>query len=162
MAEFPLCIHLSLLLSFSVCKHLCHPLSLPLPSQAGHNPQPSPSVNGSSGQGPQRQLPEVLGGAWEAPPGGGLPQITIIVAVFVLLAICIVVAVHVGPRLHQGHATFPTEPPVPKPEDGVYLIRWRVLGSQDSHQEAQKRAAVPSSCPAPNGPRPSFEEVTYL
>ncbi|XP_040832758.1 small integral membrane protein 33 [Ochotona curzoniae] len=126
--------------------------------QACHYSLPPPAVNGSSPeQGLQRQFPEMLGGAWEPPPGGGLPQITIIVAAFVLLAICIVVAVHVKPRLHKGHATFLTEPPVPKPENGICLIHWRVLGSQDTHQEAQK-----GSCPTPNGHRPSMEEVTYL
>ncbi|XP_027630650.1 small integral membrane protein 33 [Tupaia chinensis] len=113
----------------------------------------SPAVNGSSEQKPQRQPPEVLDGVWEAPRGDGLPLLTVIVAAFVLLAVCIVVAVHFGPRLHQGHACLLTEPPAPKPEGGIYLIHWRGRGSQDSHEEAQQE---------PDGPRSSVDEVTYL
>ncbi|KAL2778970.1 small integral membrane protein 33 [Daubentonia madagascariensis] len=130
--------------------------------QAGHYAWPSPAVNDSSGQEPMRQLPEVLGGAWEPPPGDGLPLLIVLVAVFVLLAVCTVVAVHFGPRLHQGHATLPTEPPAPKPEGSIYLIHWRVLGPQDRHEEDQQGPLVPGSCPMPDGPRPSNDEVTYL
>lgn len=119
-------------------------------------------MNGSGGQEPQRQLPEVPGGAWEPPQGDGLPLLTVIVAAFVLMAVCIVVAVHFGPRLHQGRATLPTEPPTPKPEDGIYLIHWRVLGPQDSHEDAQREPPVPGSCPVPDGPRLSIDEVTCL
>ncbi|XP_058162290.1 small integral membrane protein 33 [Dasypus novemcinctus] len=122
--------------------------------QADHYSWPSPAVNSSAGQEPQKQLPEVLGGAWEPPRGDGLPQLTAIVAVFVLLAVGIVVAVHFGPSLHQGHATLPTEPPAPKPEGGIYLTHWRILYPQDSHEEAQMG-------PAPDG-RSSIEEVTIL
>jgi hypothetical protein len=95
----------------------------------------------------------MVGGAQEPPPKDGLPLLTVIIAVFVLLAVCIVVAVHFGPKLHQGHATLSTEPPDPKPKDGIYLIHWRLLNSQDSHQEAQQRLPFP---------RPSIDEVTYL
>ncbi|KAL4661460.1 hypothetical protein H8957_016842, partial [Semnopithecus entellus] len=123
-------------------------------SQAGHYSWPSPAVNSSSGQESQRQLPEVL--------GDGLPMVTIMVAVFVLLAVCIIVAVHFGPRLHQGHATLPTEPLTPKPDGGIYLIHWRALGPQDSPEEAPWGPLVPGSCSAPDGPRPSIDEVTYL
>ncbi|XP_037597428.1 small integral membrane protein 33 [Cebus imitator] len=129
---------------------------------AGHYSWPSPAVNSSWGQEPQRQLPEVLGGTWEPPRGDGLHIVTIIVTIFVLLAVCIVVAVHFGPRLHQGRATLPTEPSTPKPEDGIYLIHWRVLGPQDSPEEAPQGPLVPGSCPAPDGPRPSIDEVTHL
>ncbi|XP_072866749.1 small integral membrane protein 33 [Chlorocebus sabaeus] len=130
--------------------------------QAGHYSWPSPTVNSSSGQESQRQLPEVLGGIWEQPRGDGLPMVTIIVAVFVLLAVCIIVAVHFGPRLHQGHATLPTEPLTPKPDGGIYLIHWRALGPQDSPEEAPRGPLVPGSCSAPDGPRPSIDEVTCL
>ncbi|XP_074236271.1 small integral membrane protein 33 isoform X1 [Saimiri boliviensis] len=130
--------------------------------KAGHYSWPSPAVNSSWGQEPQRQLPEVLGGTWEPPRGDGLHIVTVIVTIFVLLAVCIVVAVHFGPRLHQGHATLPTEPPSPKPEDGIYLIHWRVLDPQDSPEEAPQGPLVPGSCPAPDGPRPSIDEVTHL
>ena len=88
--------------------------------------------------------------------------LTIIVAVFVLLAVCIVVAVHFGPRLHKGHATLATEPPSPKPEGGIYLVRWRMLGHQDSHADAQQKPPGPDSCPVPDGPRFSIDEVTFL
>lgn len=161
LSQFPLGVCLSIWL-FSVCTNPCHPLSLPLPYQAGHHPWPSPAVNGSAGQEPQRQLPEVLGGAWEPARGDGLPLLTVIVAAFVLLAVCIVVAVHFGPRLHQGRATLPTEPPAPKPEGGIHLIHWRVLGPQDSHEEAPRQPPVPGSCPVPEGPRLSVDEVTCL
>ncbi|KAK2503181.1 hypothetical protein MC885_009824 [Smutsia gigantea] len=130
--------------------------------QASRYPWSSPAVTGSAGQEPQRQFPEVLGRAWEPPPGDGLPLLTAIVAVFVLLAVCIVVAVRFGPRLHHGHAALPTEPPAPKPEDGIYLIHWRVLGPQDSPEDAQQGHLVPGSCPVPDGPRLSIDEVTYL
>ncbi|XP_053422422.1 small integral membrane protein 33 [Nycticebus coucang] len=130
--------------------------------QAGHYAWPSPALNSSSGQEPQKQLPEVPGGAWESPGGDGLPLLTIIVAAFVLLAVCIVVAVHLGPRLHQGHAILPTEPPAPKPEGGIYLIHWRVLGPQGNHEETQQGPLLSGSCPEPYGPRPSIDEVTYL
>ncbi|XP_020941180.1 uncharacterized protein LOC110259781 [Sus scrofa] len=98
--------------------------------QDGHHPWLSPAVNGSAGQEPQRQVPKVLDGAWEPPPGAGLPLLTVIVAVFVLLAVCIVVTVHFGPSLHKGHVSLATEPPSPKPEGGIYLVHWRVLGPQ--------------------------------
>ncbi|XP_027402117.1 small integral membrane protein 33 [Bos indicus x Bos taurus] len=162
LSQFPLGVYLSLAWSFSVCTCPCHPLPLPLPSQAGHHPWLSPTVNGSAGQEPQKQLPEVLGGAWDPRPVVGLPLLTIIVAVFVLLAVCIVVAVHFGPRLHKGHATLTTEPPSPKPEGGIYLIRWRMLGHQDSHEDPQQKPPGPDSRPVPDGPRFSINEVTFL
>ncbi|KAM6148477.1 LOW QUALITY PROTEIN: small integral membrane protein 33 [Erethizon dorsatum] len=161
-AESPLLLRVLLFWSF-LSTWPYQPLSLLLPtSQAGHYSLPSPATNSSAGQEPQRQLPEVLGGAGEPPRGDGLPLLTVIVAIFVLLAVCIVVAVHFGPRLHQGHATFPTEPPAPKPEDGIYLTHWRLLGAQDSPKEAQQGLPVLGSSPAPDGPRPSMDEVTYL
>ncbi|XP_033709134.1 small integral membrane protein 33 [Tursiops truncatus] len=162
MHQFPLGVYLFLFWSFSVCTYPCHPLRLLLPSQAGHHPWLSAAVNGSAGQVPQRQLPEVLGGAWEPPQGVGLPPLTVIVTAFVLLAVCIVVAVHCGPRLHKGHATLATEPPSPKPEGGISLTHWRVLGRQDSHEDAQQEPPGSDSCPVPDGPRFSIDEVTFL
>ncbi|XP_070321563.1 small integral membrane protein 33 isoform X1 [Odocoileus virginianus] len=162
LSQFPLGVCLSLSWSFSVCTCPCHPLPLPLPSQADRHPWLSPTVNGSAGQDPQKQLPELLGGAWEPRPGVGLPLLTIIVAVFVLLAVCIVVAVHFGPKLHKGHATLATEPLSPKPEGSIYLIRWRMLGHQDSHEDAQQEPPSPHSYPVPDGSRFSIDEVTFL
>ncbi|XP_036080725.1 small integral membrane protein 33 isoform X1 [Rousettus aegyptiacus] len=162
MHQFPLGACLFLFWSFSVYTYPCHLLSLPLSSQAGHYPWLSSAVNGSAGQEPQRRLPEVLGGAWEPPRGDGLPLLTVIVAVFVLLAVCIVVAVHFGPKLHKGHATLPTEPPAPKLEGGIYLIHWRVLGHQGSHEDTQQSPPIHGSYFVPDGPRLSIDEVTYL
>nr|KAF6482156.1 small integral membrane protein 33 [Molossus molossus] len=130
--------------------------------QADRYPWLSPVVNGSGGQETQKQLPEVLSGAWAPPQEDGLPLLTVIIAIFVLLAVCIVVAVHFGPSLHQGHATLPTEPPAPKPEGGIYLIHWRVLSSQDIHEDTQQGPPVSGFCLVPDGPRLSIDEVTYL
>lgn len=104
----------------------------------------------------------MLDGAWEQPREDGLPLLTVIVAGFVLLAVCIVIAVHFGPRLHKGHATLPTEPPAPKLEGGIYLIHWRVLGPQDSHEDTQQSPSICGSYFVPDGPRLSIDEVTYL
>ncbi|XP_060233425.1 small integral membrane protein 33 [Meriones unguiculatus] len=130
--------------------------------QDGHYPQSSPLVNGSLGQEPQRQPAEMLGEVRELPRGDGLPLLTVIVAAFVLLAICIVLAVRFGPTPHQGHATLLTEPPALKPEDGVRLTHWRLLGLQDSHRETQQGLPSPHSGPALDGHRASTDEVTYL
>lgn len=121
--------------------------------QADCYPWLSPAVNGSAGQETQRQLP---------PREDGLPALTVIIAIFVLLAVCIVVAVHCGPSLHHGSATLLTEPPAPKPEGGIYLIHWRVLGSQDIHEDTKQGPPVSGSCLVPDGPRLSIDEVTYL
>lgn len=119
-------------------------------------------MNGSGVQATQKQLPAVLSGAWAPPREDGLPLLTVIIAVFVLLAVCIVVAVHFGPSLHQGRATLPAEPPAAKPEGGIYLIRWRVLSSQDVHEDTQQGPPVCGPCLVPDGPRLSIDEVTYL
>uniref|UniRef100_A0A8D1DVW4 Small integral membrane protein 33 n=1 Tax=Sus scrofa TaxID=9823 RepID=A0A8D1DVW4_PIG len=92
----------------------------------------------------------------------GLPLLTVIVAVFVLLAVCIVVTVHFGPSLHKGHVSLATEPPSPKPEGGIYLVHWRVLGPQARHEDTQQGPPVPGSCPGPDGPRFSVDEITFL
>lgn len=93
LSQFPLGVYLSLAWSFSVSTCPCHYLSLyRFPPRLATIHWLSPAVNGSAGQEPQKQLPEVLGGAWEPASRVGLPLLTIIVAVFVLLAVCIVVA----------------------------------------------------------------------
>uniref|UniRef100_A0A8C2MLI9 Small integral membrane protein 33 n=1 Tax=Cricetulus griseus TaxID=10029 RepID=A0A8C2MLI9_CRIGR len=122
--------------------------------QDDHYPQPFPPVNGSLEQEPQRQLPEML--------GDGLPLLTVIIAAFVLLAICIVLAVHFGPPFHQGHATLLAEPPALKSENGIHLIHWRLLDLQESHRETQQGLPIPHSGSALDGHRPSIDEVTYL
>ncbi|XP_054997628.1 small integral membrane protein 33 [Sorex araneus] len=117
----------------------------------------SPPANGSSVHASQKQLPEVLGGTLDRPREDGLPVLTAIVAIFVLLAVCIVVAVHFGPRLHQGRVTLSMEPPAPKPEGGIYLIHWRVLDLQDP-----QGPPVLGACPVPQKRGLNLEEVTYL
>lgn len=94
--------------------------------------------------------------------GDGLPLLAAIIAAFVLLAICIVLAVHFGPALHQGQVTLLTEPPALKPENGIYLIHWRLLSLQDNPREGQRGLLIPLSGPALDGHRPSIDEVTYL
>ncbi|XP_052057322.1 small integral membrane protein 33 [Apodemus sylvaticus] len=126
--------------------------------QDGYYPRPSPLVNGSLDQEPQRQLSDM-------PPRGGddgLPLLAAIIVAYVLLAICIVLMVHFGPALHQGRASLLTEPPALKPENGIYLIHWRLLSLQDSHRESQRGLLIPHSGPALDGHRPSIDEVTYL
>ncbi|KAL1773726.1 small integral membrane 33 [Sigmodon hispidus] len=104
----------------------------------------------------------MLGKVLEEPRGDGLLLLSVIIAVFVLLAVCIVLAVHFGPTLHQGHATLLREPPTLKPENGIYLIHWRLLDLQDSHRETQQKLPRPHSDSALDGHRPSIDEVTYL
>ncbi|KAM6224277.1 small integral membrane protein 33 [Rhynchocyon petersi] len=122
----------------------------------------SPAVNNSVGQEPQKQLPEVLEGAWGNPRGDGLPVLTLIVCIFVLLAVFIIMAVHFGPRLHQGHATLLKEPSTPKPEGNIYLTHWRMLDPQDSYDQVKQGAPVPNPYFIPNGHRSSISEITYL
>lgn len=131
-----------------------------LPSQ-----QPSwisPPLNGSLEQASQKHLPEVLGGTLDCPREDGLAVLTAIVAVFVLLAVCIMVVVHFWPKLHHGSATLPTEPSAPKPEGGIYLIHWRMLGLQDCHETVGQGPSVPGACHVLVGPRLSLEEITCL
>ncbi|XP_040614036.1 small integral membrane protein 33 [Mesocricetus auratus] len=130
--------------------------------QDARYPQPSPSVNGSLEQEPQRRLPEMLGEVWESPREDGLPLLIVIIAAFVLLALCIVLAVHCGPTLHKGHAALLTEPPALKPENGVSLIHWRLLDQPESHTQTQRGLPTPHSGSAGGGHRPSVDEVTYL
>ncbi|XP_054423827.1 small integral membrane protein 33 [Pteronotus mesoamericanus] len=162
IAGFPLGVCLSVFWSSSMWTCPRHLFSLPLPSQADHYSWLSPAVNGSVGQEPQRQLPEVLSGTWEPPREDGLPLLAVIIALFVLLAVCIVVAVHCGPSLHQGRADLSTELPAPKPEGGISLTHWRVLGPEDRREDTRQGPPVFSSCLVQDGPRLSIDEVTYL
>ncbi|XP_054245436.1 small integral membrane protein 33 [Indicator indicator] len=60
----------------------------------------------------------------------GLPMISVIVAIFVLLAIFIIVLVHYGPQLRTIQITLYQEPMPQDLDDGVHLTDWRELGSQ--------------------------------
>ncbi|XP_039766503.1 small integral membrane protein 33 [Ornithorhynchus anatinus] len=102
----------------------------------------------------------------EARQGDGLPVLAVIVALFVLLAVCIVVAVRYGPGLRKVRLDLRPPPRPPRgPEAGtVRLTRWRRLGSQ---RPLAGRPATPdrdgSPLPAPAGATGSgLVEVTYL
>lgn len=160
ISQFPL-MSVSSLDLFPLCLCSCHLFSL-----SALTSQPpswiSPHFNDSLEQASKKQLPAVLGGTLDCPPEDGLAVLTAIVTVFVLLAVCIVVVVHFWPKLHHGSVTLPTEPSAPKPEGGIYLIHWRVLGLQDCHETVCQGPSVPDAYHVLAGPRFSFEEVTYL
>ncbi|XP_047920770.1 small integral membrane protein 33 [Anser cygnoides] len=59
-----------------------------------------------------------------------LPMISMIVAIFVLLAIFIIVVVHYGPHLRTIQITLYHEPMPQDLDDGVHLTDWKKLGSQ--------------------------------
>ncbi|KAI6076996.1 Protocadherin-12 [Aix galericulata] len=59
-----------------------------------------------------------------------LPMISMIVAIFVLLAIFIIVMVHYGPQLRTIQITLYHEPMPQDLDDGVHLTDWKKLGSQ--------------------------------
>ncbi|XP_031805165.1 small integral membrane protein 33 [Sarcophilus harrisii] len=104
-----------------------------------------------------------LGGHQNGPKGDGLPLLAVIVALFVLLAICIIMVVHFGPELRKVQFTLPREPPTPKQEGGIHLIHWKALGSQlangpqENYMEAQPWPAATSLCT-----HSSIMELTYL
>ncbi|XP_074739743.1 small integral membrane protein 33 isoform X1 [Strix uralensis] len=59
-----------------------------------------------------------------------LPMISMIVVIFVLLAIFIIVVVHYGPHLRTVQITLYHEPMPQDLDDGVHLMDWKKLGSQ--------------------------------
>lgn len=59
-----------------------------------------------------------------------LPIISVIVAIFVLLAVFIIVIVHYGPQLRTVQITLQHEPMPQDLDDGVHLMDWKKLGSQ--------------------------------
>ncbi|KAJ7338313.1 hypothetical protein JRQ81_011273 [Phrynocephalus forsythii] len=73
----------------------------------------------------------------------GLAMISIIVAVFVFLAILIVVMVHYGPQLRAIRTPLCHEPLPQDMDDVVRLIGWKKLGSQ-------RNGIMPSPQPAKN------------
>lgn len=91
-----------------------------------------------------------------------LPVISVIVVLFVLLAVCIVLAVHYGPQLRTVQAALQQEPTAPH-TDSVLLTDWRRL---DAHGRMDS-AAVTCHCSCnhhlPHGmAEPNVIEITYL
>ncbi|XP_072485214.1 small integral membrane protein 33 [Notamacropus eugenii] len=125
-------------------------------------PASSPVMNSSIVQYPSSCL-GTLGGHQNGPKGDGLPLLAVIVALFVLLAIGIIMVVHFGPELRKVQVTLPQEPPPLKQEDGIHLIHWQALDSQlgnepqESYKEAQPWSSATSFCT-----HSSIMELTYL
>ncbi|KAM6116408.1 small integral membrane protein 33 [Pterocles gutturalis] len=59
-----------------------------------------------------------------------LPMISVIVVIFVLLAVFIIIMVHYGPHLRTVQITLYHEPMPQDLDDGVHLTDWKKLGSQ--------------------------------
>uniref|UniRef100_A0A672UKA6 Small integral membrane protein 33 n=2 Tax=Strigops habroptila TaxID=2489341 RepID=A0A672UKA6_STRHB len=59
-----------------------------------------------------------------------LPMISVIVLIFVLLAVFIIIVVHYGPHLRTVQITLYHEPMPQDMDGGVHLTDWRKLGSQ--------------------------------
>ncbi|XP_075572045.1 small integral membrane protein 33 [Pelecanus crispus] len=59
-----------------------------------------------------------------------LPMISVIVVIFVLLAVFIIIVVHYGPHLRTVQITLYHEPMPQDLDNGVYLTDWKKLGSQ--------------------------------
>ncbi|KAM6055621.1 small integral membrane protein 33 isoform 2-T2 [Theristicus caerulescens] len=59
-----------------------------------------------------------------------LPMISVIVVIFVLLAVFIIIVVHYGPHLRTVQITLYHEPMPQDLDNGVHLTDWKKLGSQ--------------------------------
>lgn len=59
-----------------------------------------------------------------------LPMISVIVLIFVLLAVFIIIVVHYGPQLRTIQITLYHEPMPQDLDNGVHLMDWKNLGSQ--------------------------------
>ncbi|XP_068816334.1 small integral membrane protein 33 isoform X2 [Struthio camelus] len=104
-----------------------------------------------------------------------LPTISVIVVIFVLLAIFIIIVVHYGPHLRTIQITLYHEPMPQDLDVGVHLTDWKKLGSQKKQsaqycqQELDSRdvAGVSYQCsckhhlPCRNA-EPNVIEITYL
>ncbi|KAM6122858.1 small integral membrane protein 33 [Phoenicopterus ruber ruber] len=104
-----------------------------------------------------------------------LPMISVIVVIFVLLAIFIIVVVHYGPHLRTVQITLYHEPMPQDLDDGVHLTDWKKLGSQKklSAQPCQWEpggadgAGVTCQCSCKHrlpcgSAEPNVIEITYL
>lgn len=99
-----------------------------------------------------------------------LPMISVIVLIFVLLAVFIIVVVHYGPHLRTVQITLYHEPMPQDMDNGVHLTDWRKLGSQKK-LPAQPcpwdLAGVSCQCPCKHhltcaSAEPNVIEITYL
>ncbi|KAM4764525.1 small integral membrane protein 33 isoform 1-T2 [Cyanocitta cristata] len=100
-----------------------------------------------------------------------LPVISVIVALFVLLAVFIILVVHYGPQLRTVQITLYHEPMPQHMDSGVLLTDWRQL---DSHRKlpgwdlpGMDSAGVSCHCSCnhhlPHGSaEPNVIEITYL
>uniref|UniRef100_A0A8C4J6F8 Small integral membrane protein 33 n=1 Tax=Dromaius novaehollandiae TaxID=8790 RepID=A0A8C4J6F8_DRONO len=81
-----------------------------------------------------------------------LPMISVIVVVFVLLAVFIIIVVHYGPHLRTIQITLYHEPMPQDLNGGVYLTDWKKLGSQKKQSAQHPAMGLPSSaqCAAPS------------
>uniref|UniRef100_A0A670K5R0 Uncharacterized protein n=1 Tax=Podarcis muralis TaxID=64176 RepID=A0A670K5R0_PODMU len=96
----------------------------------------------------------------------GLTMISIIVAVFVLLAIIIIVTVHYGPKLRTVQITLYHEPMPQDMDNGVQLKDWKKLGS---HRKSSMQSALTLENSNASGLNTQCEsgeqnviEITYL
>uniref|UniRef100_A0A8B9NTH4 Small integral membrane protein 33 n=1 Tax=Apteryx owenii TaxID=8824 RepID=A0A8B9NTH4_APTOW len=134
------------------------------PSQRSHA-----GVSGTNPQEPQCQWLCVT------KKSDALPMISVIVVIFVLLAVFIIIVVHYGPHLRTIQITLYHEPMPQDLDGGVYLTDWKKLGSQrkQSAQYCQREldskdmAGVSYQCsckhhfPCRNA-EPNVIEITYL
>ncbi|XP_052627863.1 small integral membrane protein 33 isoform X1 [Harpia harpyja] len=104
-----------------------------------------------------------------------LPMISVIVVIFVLLAVFIIIVVHYGPHLRTVQITLYHEPMPQDLDDGVYLTDWKKLGSQKKlpaqpcQQEPGGTDAAGMSCQCSckhhlpcESAEPNIIEITYL
>ncbi|KAM6196638.1 small integral membrane protein 33 [Sarcoramphus papa] len=104
-----------------------------------------------------------------------LPMISVIVVIFVLLAVFIIVMVHYGPHLRTVQITLYHEPMPQDLDNGVHLTDWKKLGSQKKlpAQPCQREpgsvdtAGMSCQCSCKHhlpcgSAEPSVIEITYL
>ncbi|GAB0196156.1 small integral membrane protein 33 [Grus japonensis] len=104
-----------------------------------------------------------------------LPMISVIVVIFVLLAVFIIIVVHYGPHLRTVQITLYHEPMPQDLDDGVHLTDWKKLGSQKKPpaQPYQREpggvdaAGVSCQCSCKHhlpcgSAEPNVIEITYL
>ncbi|XP_062986065.1 small integral membrane protein 33 [Elgaria multicarinata webbii] len=100
--------------------------------------------------------------------GDGLAMISIIVAIFVFLAIIIIVTVHYGPQLRTVQITLYHEPMPQDMDNGIHLTEWKKLDSQrkcnmQSALALENNAAAAAGLNIQCGSgEPNVIEITYL
>uniref|UniRef100_A0A8D0DYR1 Uncharacterized protein n=1 Tax=Salvator merianae TaxID=96440 RepID=A0A8D0DYR1_SALMN len=98
--------------------------------------------------------------------GDGLAMISIIVALFVFLAVAIIVIVQYGPRLRIVQITLQHEPMPQDMENGIHLTQWKTL---DSQRKCSTNPPVKTENNSASGlhiqcarEEPNIIEITYL